>query len=101
MFINASAEYPLPQDPIHRAAREHKILTFEFIQEIAQETGVADPDGLAYALSLISEGAMVMAYVADDKEAAVKARTAAEHLIDSYLNESISPVALPNKQSAV
>ncbi|MGD8326911.1 MAG: TetR family transcriptional regulator [Sphingomonadales bacterium] len=88
MFINASAEYPLPQDPIHRAAREHKILTFEFIRDLAKEAGAEDPDSLAYTLTLIAEGSMVMAYVADDKEAAIKAKVAAERVINALVPDS-------------
>jgi len=101
MFINASAEYPLQQDPIHRAAREHKILTFEFIQSLTKDMSITDPDGLAYALTLISEGAMVMAYVADDKQAALKAKKAAEHLIDSYMDQAVNSDVLSDKRSAV
>ena len=82
MFINASAEYPLSDDPIHRAAREHKVLTLEFIRDLAEQAGAHDPDALAYSLTLISEGAIVMAYVGDDLDAAKKAKIGAEQLIN-------------------
>ena len=47
MFINASAEYTDPADPIHAAAAEHKRLVCDYVRELATAAGAADPDPLA------------------------------------------------------
>ena len=46
-FINAAAEYPALQDPIHRLAAEHKRLIREFLERVLMEMGVAEPVLLA------------------------------------------------------
>ena len=81
-FINASAEYGKRDDPIHAAAVEHKRLIGAFVRELTEASGVKDPDALAQGLMLLMEGAIVMAYVADDPHAAANAKTAAKTLID-------------------
>ena len=81
MFINASAEFAPPDNPIHRAAGEHKTLMLRYITELAEAAGAPTPDELAASLMLLAEGAIVMAYVADDDKAAIRAKSAAEALI--------------------
>jgi len=81
MFINASAEFADPADPIHRTAAEHKNLMLRYIRDIAEAAGAVDPDELADGLMLLMEGAIVMRYVAGDKTAAARAKTAAEALL--------------------
>lgn len=81
MFINAAAEYADPDDPIHRAAREHKDLVLDYLHDLASKAGAADPDGLAAGLALLTEGAIVMAHVAGHRDAARKAKKAAEVLL--------------------
>tara|TARA_R110000796_G_scaffold112635_2_gene224253 strand:+ start:261 stop:824 length:564 start_codon:yes stop_codon:yes gene_type:complete len=81
MFINAAAEYADQDDPIHRAAREHKNLLVDYFRDLASKAGAADPETLASGLVLLSEGAIVMAHVAGRKDAARKAKAAAEVLI--------------------
>lgn len=85
MFINASAEYADPDDPIHRASAEHKLLLLNFLRDLTAAAGAADPDGLADGLMLLMEGAIVMAYVAGDRQAARRARASADVLIREAL----------------
>ncbi len=85
MFINASAEFGAPDDPIHLASAEHKVLVLKYLRELATAIGVRHPDELADELMLLMEGAIVMCYVAGDPGAASRARSAAEKLIRSHL----------------
>ena len=62
-FINATAEYGRPDDPIHMAAAEHKRLVRDYVRGIAAEAGAPHPDTLADVLDLLMEGAIVSAHV--------------------------------------
>ncbi len=81
VFINASAEFARPDDPIHMAAREHLGLILNYVRELTQSAGAKEPDALAGGIMLLMEGAIVMSYVAGDGNAAARAKTAAEALI--------------------
>ena len=81
MFINASAEFANFDDPIHMAAGEHKNLILKFLRELAVAADAKEPEELADGLMLLMEGAIVMSYVAGDKKAAARAKTAAKKLI--------------------
>jgi hypothetical protein len=89
MFINASAEFAEPDDPAHAAAAEHKRRMFAYLRNLARAAGAADADGLAGQLMLLIEGAIVLAHVAGDKDAARRARAAAETLLDHALPEIV------------
>lgn len=81
MFINASAEYGRADDPIHAFAGEHKRLFKAYIRNLAEAAGAVDAEALAAALSLLVEGAIVMASVAGERDAAQRARQAAAILV--------------------
>ncbi len=85
MFINAASEFADPEDPIRGACTEHKRLILNYIRELARDAGAADPQALAEGLNLLAEGAIVMAQVGGDREAARKAKRAAQVLIDAAL----------------
>lgn len=86
MFINASAEFGDPDDPIHAAAAEHKRLILGYFRELAAAAAAADPDQLAEGLMLLMEGAIVMRHVAGQADAARRARASAQVLIDQALS---------------
>ncbi len=90
-FINASAEFGDPDDPIHAAAAEHKRLVLGYIRGLAQAAGAPDAEGLARQLMLLTEGAIVMAQVSGQVSgeigAAAEARRAAEVLISRALGD--------------
>jgi AcrR family transcriptional regulator len=81
MFINASAEYGDRDNPIHRAAAEHKNLILAYVTQLATDAGAEAPEKLAHGLMFLMEGSIVMAYVADDLEAAERAKQSAEALM--------------------
>jgi len=74
-FINAAAEYGRADDPIHASAAEHKKLVRSYIRDLAHAAGAKDPEDLAYALNLLIEGAITMAYVVGELDAAARARS--------------------------
>jgi len=80
-FINASAEYGAPENPIHAAAAEHKRLIFGYVLGLATDAGAKDPGALAQGLMLLGEGAIVMAHVAGQKDASDQAKKTAEILL--------------------
>ena len=85
MFINASAEFADATNPIHMISSEHKKLMQKYLRELAIAASIPNPNELADQLMLLAEGAIVMAYVTGDKDAASKAKTAAGKLIQSAL----------------
>jgi AcrR family transcriptional regulator len=88
MFINASAEYAEPNNPIHAASAEHKRLTEKYVRGLAEQAGAVNPGELASQLCLLMEGATVMTQVCPDNQrgcAAATAKRAAELLIDHAL----------------
>jgi AcrR family transcriptional regulator len=85
MFINASAEYGRHDDPIHTTSAEHKRLVLAYVRELATAAGADEPEVLARGLMLLMEGAIVMAHVAGQRDAARQARQAAEVLVERAL----------------
>lgn len=81
MFINASGEYSDANHPVHRIAREHKLLVREYVGELVERTGAADMNELTDALMLLMEGAIVSAQVTGDAGYALQARKTAERLM--------------------
>ena len=81
MLINAPAEFSGTDDPIHMASAEHKILMRQYFKKLTTEANTDAPDELADELMLLAEGAIVMAYVAGDANAAARAKATAGKLI--------------------
>lgn len=81
MFINASAEFSAPDDPIHMVSSEHKALVLKYIRELVEAAGLSDNSSLADELMLLAEGAIVMAHVTGDTNAAANAKSAATKLL--------------------
>ena len=81
-FINASAEFADKDDPIHAAAAEHQRLILAYIRRLADASGVDGAEQLARHLFLLIQGAIVAAFVMNDKDAARSAKKAAEILLD-------------------
>jgi AcrR family transcriptional regulator len=83
MFINASAEFGDPDDPIHMVATEHKQLVRRYLGGLVNDAGATEGEGEALAdeLMLLMEGAIVMAHVAGDHNAAGRARLGAQKLV--------------------
>lgn len=80
-FINASAEFSESGHPVHQLAAEHKRLVLEYLRLLASSAGARDPDGLAWSISLLHEGAIVTAQVSGDIHAARGAKEIAKMLM--------------------
>jgi AcrR family transcriptional regulator len=82
VFVNAAAEYPNSGCPIRTVVAEHIRLMRDYMRDLAAEAGADDPEAMADTLSLLTEGAINMAQAGLNKEAAHKARVAAQPLLD-------------------
>jgi AcrR family transcriptional regulator len=80
-FINATVELAEPTHPAHTAVLSHKDRSRAYFRELAVAAGVDNPDDLSDEWMLLSEGATVTALVEDDRNAARRARKAAEALL--------------------
>ena len=83
MFIKAVAEYQDPEDPIHIQSATHKRMLLEYVEDIAEQAGATDPGALARQLMLLKEGAIVIAVMQGNGEAANDAKAAAHVLVDA------------------
>ncbi len=81
-FLNACAEFPSPNDPIHQEAAKHYINGEKMICEAAKRLGVEGPDDLARQITMLIEGVLTRRLVTSDNDAAIVARDIAEMLID-------------------
>ncbi|MCF2949111.1 TetR/AcrR family transcriptional regulator [Paraglaciecola aquimarina] len=76
MFINASAEYPVAEDPIHLMCLQHKQNIVGYIETLLP-TAISDKPSTALQLALLLDGAIVMAHTMNDKNSARFAKQAA------------------------
>jgi AcrR family transcriptional regulator len=83
-FINASAEFPRREDPIHVACANHKKLVLQYIEELISELQLADSRQVAKQMSLLIEGATVTAHTACDTSGIPLAKETARQLLTSY-----------------
>ena len=81
MFINASAEYSDPANPIYVAASEHERLVLGYVRDLATAAGARDPSRLALELVVLMQGAIVWRQTTGENIAARAARVAAESLV--------------------
>ncbi len=84
-FINASAEFPRKEDPIHVACSSHKKLVMQFIQELLSELEFENSYYVAKQIAILVDGAIVNVHTACDKEAGKVAKVAANSLLQTYL----------------
>ena len=74
MFINAAAEFPNPNDPIHQAAAQHKIKHRKWIGELAEKAELNDPEAFADTYVMLFEGALILRQVYGNNDAAKQAK---------------------------
>jgi len=84
-FINAAAEFPNPNDPIHRAAVEHKQGNAQWFRALAVQAGARDPDAFVDAYTMLFEGALVVRQVHDRDDAVRAAKPHVQRLIDEFV----------------
>ena len=89
IFVNASMEFPLLHEPVHRAASRNKHAVEGIVRELAAAAGVPDPDALARELCLVMEGAYVTRYVTGRTDVVALARRVADRVIGSHLGQTL------------
>jgi AcrR family transcriptional regulator len=85
IFVNVSAEFPMPHDPVHQAAAEHKRLMEMILRDLGLRAGARDPVALAEQLSVIMEGAYVTRQVTRNPRTTEIARKLGQALFDKHL----------------
>ena len=80
-FINTSGETGDPQDPVRLLAKAHKQKLFEYVLELCQAHGTADPERQAAQLLILIDGAITVALVMGDATAADNAQHMARTLL--------------------
>ncbi|MGF6532640.1 AcrR family transcriptional regulator [Paraburkholderia sp. GAS206C] len=95
-FLNAAGEIAGAEDPIRVVAREHKERLLVFVRtqcdEYMAERNVADSDQaarLARQWLILIDGAIGVALVSGEPDAALDARAAAEHLLNAINAPSV------------
>jgi len=83
-FINAAGEIGDPADPIRIVAREHKASLRAFVYQLAIDAGVAQADALADAWLILIDGAISVALVTGDLQAASRAQALARCLLPTF-----------------
>ena len=84
-FINASAEYPRREDPIHVACANHKKLVTQFIEELIGELPLADSHRVARQIALLVDGAIVTAHTTCDVSGIPLAKETVVELLESCI----------------
>jgi len=84
MFINAASEFPNPNDPVHRAAAEHKLAARGAACELAKRAGLRDAEAFADAYTVIFEGTLVLRQVHGRDDAARRGRLVVVALIEQH-----------------
>jgi AcrR family transcriptional regulator len=80
-FINTAGEVGDPNDPIRLIAKLHKQKLFDYTLELCEQLNVEQPSVLARQLLILMEGAITVARVMDDYDAADSAREVAQLLL--------------------
>ena len=82
-FINVSAEFGDPENPLHRQCSRHKESIRNLIAKQVDMLDIdsSDQENMTDALCLLKEGAITLAYVQGDRDAAVKAKATAVMLL--------------------
>ena len=72
-FVNVLLEISEPADPLNRASRDHLATIREFVQTLAAEADIADPEAFARQWHILMKGAIIAAGEGDH-DAAHRAR---------------------------
>jgi AcrR family transcriptional regulator len=90
-FVNVLLEIPDPDDDLHKASADHLLRIRAFVEELADEAGVADPEGLAHKWHILMKGSIVAA-AEGDRSAARRARQVAALVLTDATSSSGRPV---------
>ena len=83
-FINAAAEFSEKEHPAHCISSNHIRAVRDYIYGLCLSSGGSEAEALSTRLSLIAEGAIVLAYVMGDRECGAAAKGAARLLLEAH-----------------
>jgi AcrR family transcriptional regulator len=83
-FINAAAEFPNRNDPVHAIAAEHKRKIRDAFRDLATSAGATDPDAFADQYTALVEGTLVLRQVHGRDDAAKVIKPAGEALMSQH-----------------
>ncbi|MFC7740021.1 TetR family transcriptional regulator C-terminal domain-containing protein [Nocardiopsis composta] len=81
-FIDAAAEFPDPDHPVHAYAREQKLRMVRLVADLVADLGHRDPEALAEQLVTLADGAASRAMVLNRPDYGRHGRAAAQALLD-------------------
>ena len=91
-FINAAAEYPDAAESAHAIAAEHKQTLRNYLEQLCQQAGLAEPARKAAGLFLLGEGLTVAAQVSGaDASLHALARAQAQALLNGAADAASAP----------
>lgn len=82
-FINAAAEYPDPDHPVHRAVVAHRTWFEETVAGLLAAAGHPEPKAAAHMFLMLRDGAMVAGYLGDSETARRRLVRAAEAIFQA------------------
>lgn len=85
IFINASAEYPRAEHPVHQVCTAHKKRVVASLEVMLADLGLADVSSAARQVAMIADGAVVSAHTVGDRGAAMVAKAAVRRLLEVYV----------------
>ncbi len=92
LFVKVAMEFPLPHEPAHLAAAQHKRAIEAIVAELATQAGAADPSQMARELCLIMEGAYVTRQFGSSLQSVAVARRLASLVIAAHLPHAVSQI---------
>lgn len=87
-FVSAAAEYGARGNAVFDEAVSHKRQVRTYLEELARDAGAGEPGELATAINILHEGAIAVAHVTGQKQAAHQAKDVARRIIDEALTAS-------------
>lgn len=97
IFINVAVQFPLPHDPVHQLAAEHKEKMEGILRELAVFAGAKDTAALAHQLALLMEGAYVTQQVSRNPAGLQVARQMSHQLIAQHLGAAEATTKAANR----
>jgi AcrR family transcriptional regulator len=80
-FINAVAEHDKSSDRLRALALAHKHEVLAYIQALAVDAGMPDPDGFTHRVALLIDGAIVAAMITKNAGVADHAQDVMQHMM--------------------